>query len=328
MSLPVPPATGIYLSQLERELGAGRATEGTHRPAIKALLEGLGAGVLASNEPRRVECGAPDCVVSRDGLVVGYLETKDVGASLDEAERSEQLKRYLRSLDNLVLTNYLEFRWYRGGELLDEARLARLGRDARLSRDREGAEQAVRLLQGFLAHSPEPIADPQELAERLARLAHMVRDTVVEAFERDSASDLLASLREAFAKALIPDLDLPGKVGQFADMYAQTIAYGLFAARCNYQGPGPFRRLGAARDIPKTNPFLRELLDIVTGVQMDDEASAPSSWPSWRAGWGCASSPTARETWRTPSGRRTSSTTSTPSSTPPPTATATPSSSR
>ncbi|MCR3882851.1 MAG: hypothetical protein NUK54_00550, partial [Methanothrix sp.] len=112
-----------YLAQVKREFGTGEATEHTHRAALKALVESFAPDVVAINEPKRVDCGAPDYVVKRGDLSVGYIEAKDVGKSLDEAERSEQLDRYLRSLENLVLTDYLEFRRYHKGSLRERARL-------------------------------------------------------------------------------------------------------------------------------------------------------------------------------------------------------------
>jgi hypothetical protein len=101
-----------YLARIKKELESGDATEHTHRPALKDLIEGLKYGVTATNEPKRVTCGAPDFVVKKRDLSIGYVEAKDIGKSLDEAESSEQLKRYRESLHNLILTDYLEFRWY------------------------------------------------------------------------------------------------------------------------------------------------------------------------------------------------------------------------
>ena len=266
-----------YLKSIEKDLAAGITTEHTHRPALEAFLESLGTGVNAINEPGRVACGAPDFLVTRSPgpLTVGYVEAKDVGVSLDEAERSDQIKRYRRSLGNLVLSDYLEFRWYVDGEWRKTARLARPGKGAKLTRDKQGEAEVISLLQGFLAHAPQPISTPKELAERTARLTHLVRDLIVQTFEAGQASDMLADLRGAFAQALIPDLDQPAKVGEFADMLAQTIAYGLFAARCNHHGPQPFQRLGAASEIPKTNPLLRRLFETITGTELDDEPYAP-----------------------------------------------------
>jgi hypothetical protein len=265
-----------YIHDVSAALARGDATEHTHRPALKVLLEALKPGITATNEPKRVACGAPDYVVTMKtgDLTVGYVEAKDVGLSLDEAERSEQLKRYLRSLESLILTDYLEFRWYVDGQRRAVARLARLARSGKLDADPEGAQQSAQLLRDFLSHEALPISSPRELAERMARLTHIIRDIIVEAFGTGHASDLLTGLRQTFADVLIPDLGEPKNTGQFADMYAQTISYGLFAARLNHKG-GQFRRLGAAAEIPKTNPFLRQLFDTITGVALDDEPYAP-----------------------------------------------------
>ena len=183
------------------------------------------------------------------------------------------MTRYRRALPNLVLTDYLEFRWYADGELRTAARLARAGAGGKLTAEKGGAEAVGKLLGDFLAHQPAPIASPQLLAVRMARLAHLIRDIIAAAFEGDKASALLRGWREAFAKTLIADLDQPEKTGEFADMLAQTLAYGLFAARVMDTSPG-FTRQEAQHLIPKTNPFLRDFFYQVTGPQMDDEPFA------------------------------------------------------
>jgi len=263
-----PDPFGDYLKSIRRDLSATDATEHTHRPALKALIEALDPHVQAVNEPRhRTDCGAPDYRVRRGQLTLGYVECKDIGVSLDEAERSEQVQRYLKHLSNLVLTDYLEFRWYVDGDLRQRATVAHLAHDGKLTRDGAGAEAARELLASFLAHAPERIDKPKDLAVHMARLTHAIHDIIIETFKQDRASNTLAGLHQAFQKTLIPDL----AVEQFADMFAQTLAYGLFAARCNHKGPEPFRRLGAAAEIPKTNPFLRHLFDTMTGLALDDE---------------------------------------------------------
>lgn len=270
--MPTDPLDS-YRRQIERALPAGNATEQTHRPALKALIESLASGITATNEPKRVECGAPDFVISRKTghgpVTIGYIETKDVGKELGEIERSDQLRRYLSALPNLVLTDYLEFRWYVDGEERgDPVHLARLSKGGKLTLDKEGADDVREMLVAFLSHAAEPITKPKELALRMARLTHFIRDMIVTAFDKDSASATLRDLRNAFERALIPDLPIP----QFADMFAQTLAYGLFAARVNHRGGrGSFKRLGAAAEIPKTNPFLRQLFETITGNALDDE---------------------------------------------------------
>lgn len=157
-----------YLANIERELKTGRATEHTHRPALKDLLEGLDSKIKATNEPKRVECGAPDFILRRDGLSVGYVETKDLGKSLDEAEDSEQLKRYKKSLPSLILTDYLEFRWFVDGQLRDSARLGRIGKGDKILPDKKGIEETISLLKLFLDQKPQSITTPRELSERAA----------------------------------------------------------------------------------------------------------------------------------------------------------------
>ncbi len=100
-----------YIHAIEKKLATGDATEHTHRGALGALVEGLASGISATNEPKRIECGAPDFVIRKGATTIGYIEAKDIGISLDNTEKSDQLKRYLNSLTNLLLTDYLELRW-------------------------------------------------------------------------------------------------------------------------------------------------------------------------------------------------------------------------
>jgi len=177
------------------------------------------------------------------------------------------LKRYLHALDNLVFTNYLEFRWYLHGEKRAKATLSTPQADKRLPFDRDRVKDVAQLLQNFLEHSAEPIRNPPELAKRMARLAHMIRDIIIDAFEQKAASDELQDLYSAFKDVLLPDLT----GAEFADMFAQTLAYGLFAARYNHKGAKVFNRNDAAKEIPRTNPFLRRLFSAIAGPDLDDE---------------------------------------------------------
>jgi hypothetical protein len=270
-----------YLHALESALQAGDATESTHRPALKSLLESLQQGIVAVNEPKRIACGAPDFAIRRigssgHGVTLGYLETKDIGAPLDAAEMTDQLQRYRDNLPNLILTNYLEFRWYVDGARRQIARLAEWdARAKRLRRTPNGANELHALLQNFLAHTPTPIADADALARQMARYAHLIRDAIIAAFQQNLASDLLCDLRTTFAETLLPDLDQPERLADFADMLAQTLVYGLFAARCYHTANQPFTRAHAAHEIPLTNPFLRGLFDTLTGAELDHEPFMP-----------------------------------------------------
>ena len=109
--MPDTNAFRDYIRNLQDNLVRGDSTEHTHRPALKILLEAAQPGIIATNEPARIECGAPDFAISANGLTIGYIEAKRCNISLDAIERSsnrknpnsdngKQLKRYRDALPN------------------------------------------------------------------------------------------------------------------------------------------------------------------------------------------------------------------------------------
>lgn len=256
-----------YLRTVEKDLAAGIATEHTYRPALKALIEALGDGVVATNEPKQIRCGAPDFIVSRDNLPLGYIEAKDVDKNLDQIGNDEQLKRYRDGLANLILTDYLEFRRYHNGDLVQECRIGRPGRDGKISRDRDGIAQLREMFGAFFSAQPPVINSPRDLARHLAASARIIRGIIGKAFSAEEEEGPLHDQLKAFRITLIKDL----KPETFADMYAQTIVYGLFSARVHHRGAiDSFTRQSAAYDIPRTNPFLRDLFDQIAGTRLDE----------------------------------------------------------
>ena len=140
-------AIRAYLRSVRDTRATGHATEHSYRPACAELIETLGGGgTKALNEPSQVKCGAPDFIVEHNGVPIGHIECKDVGVNLDNAERSDQLKRYRRGLPNLILTDYLEFRWYVEGELRESARIGRLNGSGGITYDGTGAQAGGCLL--------------------------------------------------------------------------------------------------------------------------------------------------------------------------------------
>jgi len=234
-----------YIHAIEKKLALGDATEHTHCSALEALVESLAEGITATNEPKHIECGAPDFILRKGSVTVGYIEAKDIGKNLDEVEKSDQLKRYRDSLTNLILTDYLEFRWYVDNECRLKARLGSPGKDGKIRRDKDGTQDVAELLTNFLSHKAESVGTPKELAQRMARQAHLIRNLIINAFQKEVEGGSLHTQLSAFRDNLIPDLS----VEYFADMYAQTIAYGLFAARCTSKNGSSFTRLDAAQNL-------------------------------------------------------------------------------
>ncbi|MGO8717440.1 MAG: type ISP restriction/modification enzyme [Smithella sp.] len=262
-------AISDYLKKIEKAYAAGNATEHTHRPALKELMESFTAGITATNEPRRVKCGAPDFIVTKKQTPLGYIECKDIGKSLAEAERTDQMKRYRESLGNLILTDYLEFRWYVGGQYRLTVQLATVA-DGKIKPVKNAEQSLQELFSAFLTTSIPTVNSPKDLAVRMAALARLIRDIMKAAFNEENLTgdepDPLHEQLDGFRKVLIHDLSPE----QFADMYAQTICYGLFAARCNADSSERFTRQNAGFDLPKTNPFLRKMFDYIAGVNLDE----------------------------------------------------------
>lgn len=265
-----------YLTDVNAAHGAGSATEHTYRPALKTLVESVASTmsmvVTATNEPKQVDCGAPDFVITANSLPLGHIEAKDIGKDLDaieadaaraapSTENGKQLKRYLAALPNLIVTDYLEFRWYVFGEYRMTAILDRASG--------AGADEVSNLLAEFLKTKIKSISSPSDLAKRMAGMARLMRDSIRLTFKAEDKGGALHEQLKGFRQVLIDDLD----EDDFADMYAQTICYGLFAARCNHDGEDPFTRYNAAHDLPKTNPFLRSIFGHIAGPELDERVT-------------------------------------------------------
>ena len=188
MTNPDPFRT--YLDSLRAKLRTGVAREQAHRAALERLLQETG-DVQAVNEPSHIECGAPDFIVLRGSTPVGYVEAKDVDHNLDAAQRTDQLKRYREALNNLILTDYLEFRWYVEGEERARARLGTVTSDGKVRSTKAGIQDVSELLGRFFAQEAPMLGTPKELAQRMAGLARMIRELIEEAYQREDAEGRL-----------------------------------------------------------------------------------------------------------------------------------------
>ena len=258
-----------YLRDLRKEHRTREATEHSYRPALKKLIEAIGPeGVQAVNEPTQGEYGAPDFIVHQNGVPVGHVECKDIGANLDEVEQSAQLRRYRDALPNLILTDYVEFRWYVNGEQCSAGILARS--DDEKLRSIKNEHFIGSLWKSFFATNAIPVRDAADLAQRMAAKAQLLRDGIARVLAADELDtpgelrNLLLSYREVLISALGEE--------EFSDMQAQTAAYGLFAARCLHTGkPSTFTRQTAIFE--ETTPFLQSVLTRIAGPEADERIS-------------------------------------------------------
>jgi hypothetical protein len=252
-----------YLTALETALKRGDAREHTHRPDLKNLLEASGEKITATNEPARQGGNAPDFVVSRGAAPIGHIETKDVGEALNKILKTDQLKRYKEALPNLILTDYLEFIWLVEGE---ERMRINLGvwDGKKIQRHADATQQWQQLISAFLNHRAETINSPTQLALKLAAQTRLLKEAVLKILQAEKGQGELSSEKAAFEATLLPNLT----DDEFADMFAQTIAYGMFTARRFDTTPQDFSRHEAANLIPKSNPFLRRFFQYIAGYDL------------------------------------------------------------
>lgn len=262
-----------YAKAVDEQFLTGIATEHSYRPALQKLLSELLSDCVVINEPARIKCGAPDFIIThkKTDQPVFFVEAKDVfDADLDGMKgHKEQFDRYKASLDYIIFTDYLDFHVYEHGEWTQNVRLIeQQGTHLRLVADAE--ERFLGIIAHLASSRPQSITSPTKLAQQMAAKARLLAEAVRGAFAEgeESAYDnkQLQAQLDAFRNILIHDLTPES----FADIYAQTIAYGMFAARLHDDTPDDFSRHEAANLIPKSNPFLRTIFQQIAGYDLDE----------------------------------------------------------
>lgn len=258
-----------YLKEVKKRYSTGISTEHSYRGDLQVLISNLVSGITVTNEPKRQRCGAPDYIIQNKEIPLGYIEAKDIGVDLDKVEKSDQMKRYLGSLDNLILTDYLEFRFYKYGTKNYTLKLAEINNDGNdklvVNSDLFGLFETH--IKDFCDFKGQTIKSAEKLAKMMAQKARMMEEVLYNAVKDEEDEDnTLKDQLKAFRQILIHDLEEK----TFSDIYAQTIAYGLFAARLHDETLEDFSRQEARELIPKSNPFLRNLFDYISGAQLDE----------------------------------------------------------
>lgn len=261
-----------YIQTIDQLYHVGNTTEHSFRGALASYLQSILMNFVVTNEPRRIDCGAPDYVITQKNVPVAFLEAKDVNdGDLDgRRQHKEQFNRYKSSLDRIIFTDYLDFHMYVGGEYQDAVRIAETRGDHIVGIPENEAKFSEMILH-LATEGRQRITSSSALAKQMAAKAHLLADAVKKSIAIDGEegdSDMSAQLR-AFRSVLIHDL----KPEDFADIYAQTIVYGLFTARLNDQTPEDFSRHEAAELIPKSNPFLRKVFQSIAVYDLDESIS-------------------------------------------------------
>lgn len=257
-----------YLKKLTERSQRGDAREESFYRPLADLLEKWqnkkgSQSISVTTNPSKTEGGNPDFRVW-DGhqSITGYIEAKFPGKDLRQVENTEQLQRYRETFPNLILTDFLKFRLYRDGELVENVQIAQQGKlDKPAQKIRCEEESEVEdLLEKFFSFSSPKSFSSKELALNLARRTRFLRDAVYEQLKAEIEAEEgdLMGFYEAFQTYLIAHLEPHA----FADLYAQTLTYGLFVARTRTDEE--FTRQTAARYIPDSIGILHEMFEYIS----------------------------------------------------------------
>ena len=261
-----------YLNNVNRLFQTGNAREHSYRGDLQQLLYEIidDSEVIVTNEPARIrKVGAPDYSITKKDIPIGYIEAKDIDKPLESKEYKEQFDRYKNALPNLIITDYLDFWFYKNGVLTIKISIAKI-ENTTIVPIEENFSLFVNNIKDFTSFKSQTITSPFNLAKLMAGKARLLEDVIEKAIlsedENNEADMSLVNQMEIFKANLIHDIT----PSQFADVYAQTIAYGMFAARLHDKTLENFSRQEAVFLIPKTNPFLRGLFSYVSGAECDD----------------------------------------------------------
>jgi predicted helicase len=261
-----------YINRVNQLYQTGISTEHSFRGILDELLRSIDTSILVTNEPKKIECGAPDYLISKKNIPIGYIEAKDLfDADLHGQKKTgnkEQFDRYKDSLDNIIFTDYLSFHFYRGHDKVASITIGEK-QGKKIVPLQSQFDSFIRHMQDFMSYIGITIKNPKKLAEMMAGKARLLCDIINNALEEDAKTDIHTDLIEqynSFKKILIHDITHKS----FADVYAQTIVYGMFAARLHDPTLPTFSRQEAAELIPKSNPFLRKLFAYIAGPDLDD----------------------------------------------------------
>lgn len=258
-----------YVETVSKRLQSGISREHSYRGDLETLIRNLVAGIDITNEPANVtNCGNPDYVITKGKIPVGYIEAKDIGKDLNSKAYKEQFGRYKKALDNLIITDYVWFQFFQNGELVHEIKIGEIENHT-IHPIPENFSKFENLIKDFCTHVGQTLKSSKKLAEMMAGKARLLQDILERAITSDEETQENTSLKgqyDTFKQILIHDLKPKG----FADIYAQTLAYGMFAARLHDPTLNDFSRQEAAELIPKSNPFLRKLFGYIAGPDIDE----------------------------------------------------------
>jgi len=258
-----------YLKEIAKTTAHGDQREESYYHAVRTLIEEFANSidkrkVSVTILPKKTEAGNPDFRIwSDNNKVVGYIEAKIPDTDLNRTENSEQLKRYLETFPNVILTDFYEFRLYRNGILIEKVSIGRafIAKTLQTQPPVENQAEFKKLLERFFDFSLPKIFTAESLAVELAKRTRFLRDEIVSVeLQNNDKGNYIRGFYNAFKKYLIAGL----QESEFADLYAQTITYGMFTAKIRAKKDKPFNRKNVVENIPSTIGILRDVFEFIS----------------------------------------------------------------
>jgi len=257
-----------YFKEIQQHYKTKDTTEHSYRTEFDNFIKSLDPKCSPLHESKRDKIfGAPDFKVFFNGVKVGYIETKDLGLNLDEILKTDQIKKYSNSINNLILTDYCRFILLRGGENVLDVTLFTLSdlKNNKFKIPSERISECGKLFDTFLTYRSLSIKTSEALARELAKKAILVKDIAKEQLEEDRIKqkneEPYTSILDFYqgVEELIHDIS----DDDCTDAYAQTITYGLFLAknRCR----GNLTREHVDSCLPKNIPVIHRIFKDISG---------------------------------------------------------------
>ncbi len=236
----------------------------THRPSLYNLLNRLkdhfNKEFKIEHEPKREQGSQPDFRVSFQGLNIGYIENKRVGANFEQLLKDNQVRKYLELNPNLMLTDYLKFMWVGKDEnnaplIKKEISIASLDELSKPLKPKPQTERdLIELFKSFFNHEAAPITNAKDFATHLSPRTRYLKEALIKYQEKAQVSSIFKNFKEYLYEEL--------SFEDFSDALAQTLTYSLFLAKLNH----PFEKINldnVRSSIPKNFAVIREMADFL-----------------------------------------------------------------
>ncbi|MFK0511450.1 type ISP restriction/modification enzyme [Campylobacter jejuni] len=242
--------------------------EHTHRTALQNLLQAIKDNqdkqnkISIKQEPNNDKegRGAPDFLITKDFLTLGYIENKRVNANLDNIITSDQILKYTKLSPNIILTDYLRFILLSLNDkneiiICKEVKICSLDEIKSIVKNQSlldtKTQELNELFSIFFSKIPNPINSALDFANHLSLRTRILKDELLLSIENETLLSLFNTFKETLYKELSYE--------EFCDSFAQTLTYSLFLAKLNNDTAKEIDLNNAKKFIPKSFPLIRSM---------------------------------------------------------------------